>query len=130
MSEPVTRSDPRHSAAESVYNAMLQAQRTAGDVALCEALDLLAAGTGENKFRHAASVLRGTVLGRSAIDDKEALRRVAAFPPARRREAVGIVAGQIAKASGKNVDSIERRLRRKLAKNETDKMVLSAPSIP
>jgi hypothetical protein len=68
----------------------------AGDIALCEALDLLAAGTGENKFRNAASVLRGTVLGRSAIDDKEALRRIAAFPPARRREAVGIVAGKIA----------------------------------
>jgi hypothetical protein len=122
--------DPRRSAAEALHAAVLEAQRVAGDAALCDALELLSEGTGQNKFRHAASILRGTLLGRSAIDDKEALRRVAAFPPDRRREAVGIVAGQVAKARGENVDSVERRLRRKLAKNETDKMVLSASSVP
>jgi hypothetical protein len=42
--------DTRCSAAESVYNAMLAAQRDAGDVALCEALDLLAAGTSVRKI--------------------------------------------------------------------------------
>jgi hypothetical protein len=126
MSEP---SDPRRRAAKAIYAAVLQAQRVAGDVALCEALELLSEGTGQNKFRHAASVLRGTVLGRTAIDDQEALCRIAAFPPARRREAVGIVAGQIAKASGKRVDTVERRLRRKL-KNETAERVLSVCSIP
>ena len=48
--------------------------------------------------------------------------------PDRQHEAVGIVAGQMAKASGEKAGSIERRLRRKLAKNETDKLVLSAAS--
>jgi hypothetical protein len=124
--------DLRRDAAEALHAAVLEAQRVAGDAALCDALELLSEGTGQNKFRHAASILRGTVLGRSAIDDKEALRRVAAFAahhPDRRREAVGIVAGQVAKASGENVDSVERRLRRKLAKNETDKKDVSANSI-
>jgi hypothetical protein len=47
--------DPRRIAAEAIYAAVLKARRDAGDIALCEALDLLAAGTEENKFRHAAS---------------------------------------------------------------------------
>jgi hypothetical protein len=125
MTEPF-----RRPTAEAIYSAMIEAQRVDGDAALCEALDLLAAGTGQNKFRHAASVLRGTVLGRSAVDDKEALRRVAAFPPARRREAVGLIARQVAGpgAEPKDVESIGRRLRRKLRQNETDKKVLSVDS--
>ncbi|WMT78858.1 hypothetical protein [Bradyrhizobium sp. Ash2021] len=120
--------DPRRRAAEAIYNAMLQAQRDAGDAALCEALDLLAADTGQNKFRFAASVLRGTTLGRLAINDAEALRRITAFPPARRREAVGVVARQVAgaEANPARVDAIAHRLRRKLRENETDKKVLSA----
>jgi hypothetical protein len=122
----------RRQAAEAIYHAMLDAQRDAGDVALCEALDLLAAGTGQNKFRHAASVLRGTVLGRHAINDREALRRVAAFPAARRREAVGIVARQVAgvDASDARVDAIAQRLRRKLRANKANKIVLCATSVP
>jgi hypothetical protein len=123
--------DSRSTAAEAIYNAVLQAERVAGDVALCEALDLLAAGTGQNKFRHAASMLRGTVLGRAAIDDKAALRRISTFEPSRRREAVSIVARQVAgtEASDKRVDAIARRLRRKL-KKETDKKVLSVATAP
>ncbi len=124
-------SGPRRGAAEAIYAAVLQAQRVAGDVALCEALDLLAAGTGENKFRHAASVLRGTELRRSAIDDRDALRRIAAFPPARRRGAVGIVALRVAGpgATKKKVAAIERRLRRKLENKKTDTGVLSVDSV-
>jgi hypothetical protein len=121
--------DPRRLAAE-LYNRMLAAQCDAGEVAR-EVLDMLAADTGQNAFRHAASILRGRVLGRTAIDDSEALRRVAAFPPDRRREAVGIVAKQVARANpgGPQIGSIERRLHRKLAKNETDKLVLSVASV-
>jgi hypothetical protein len=119
--------DPRDIAAE-LYNALLQSQCDAGEVAR-EVLDMLAAGTGQNTFRHAASILRGRVSGRAATDDSEALRRVAALLPDRRREAVGIVAGQVAKTTGEKVKNVERRLRRKLAKNETDKMDVSANSI-
>ena len=123
--------DPRHPAAEAIYAAVLEAQRDGGDAALCAALDLLADGTGQNKFRHAASVLRGKVLGRSVIDDKAALRRIAASPAAHRREAVGIAARQIAGvgASEKQIDAIAHRLRRKLRENETDKLVMSAASV-
>jgi hypothetical protein len=120
--------NPRDIAAE-LYNAMLQARCDAGEVAR-EVLDMLAANTGQNSFRHAASVLRGTRLGRNAIDDREALRRIAAFPPDRQREAVGIVAADMARADGKKIEAHERRLRRKRPANETDKMVLSANSIP
>jgi hypothetical protein len=129
MSEPVTKSDPRRLAAD-LYGAMLDAQRAGGDAVVVEALNLLGEGTKQNKYRHAGAVIGGIKLGRRAIDDGTALRRVAAFAPAQRHEAVGIVAGQMAKVSGKNAKSIERRLRRKLAKNESDEMVLSAPSIP
>jgi hypothetical protein len=122
--------DPQNSAAEAILRTVLEAQREGGDVALCDALDLLAEGTGQNKFRHAASVLRGTKLGRRAIDDKVSLRRIAAFPPARRHEAVGIVARQEAgaAASKRKVDTIAHRLREKLRKN-AEELVISATSI-
>lgn len=121
-------SDQRNLAAEAIYNAMLEAQRDVGDVALCEALDLLAVDTGQNKFRHAAAVVRGTKLGRTATDDRAAIQRIVAFPPAHRREAVGIVACDMAKSEpGSSADSIARRLRRKLRniQNETDELVKS-----
>lgn len=101
-------------AAEGVYAALVAAQRNAGDVPLCLALEKLAGDTGQNKFRHAASILRGSVLGRS-IDDGAALLRIAAFPPARRRDAVGLVARQLAGAgaSSARLEAVARRLRRK-----------------
>src|SRR5439155_9067093 len=111
MSDPDTKSDPRRLVAQGIYAALLAAQKDAGDAALCDALDLLARGTGQNKFQHAANILRGTVLGRRAIDDREALRRIRDFSADRQHEAVGIVAGQMAKASGEKAGSIERRLR-------------------
>jgi hypothetical protein len=107
--------DPSHLATE-LYNRMLVAKCDAGEVAR-EVLDMLAADTGQNAFRHAASILRGRVPGRTAIDDSEALRRLTAFPPARRREAVGIVAGDMARADGKKIETHARRLRRKRLKN-------------
>jgi hypothetical protein len=124
-------SDPRQATAEAILAVVLEAQRDAGDEVLCDALDLLAEGTGQNKFRHAASVLRGKVLGRSVIDDKAALRRIRAFSAARRREAVGIVAREVAgtDASEARVEAIAHRLRRKLRKNETDILVLSAAPV-
>jgi hypothetical protein len=125
--------DPRQAAAEAIYNGLLNAQRDDGDGALCDALDKLAEGTGQNKFRHAASVLRGTVLGRSAIDDVAALRRITAYPAAQRREAVGIVARQIAgsDATEKQIDAIAHRLRRKLRQieNEADRLLKSVVAI-
>ncbi len=125
--------DPRRNAAQAIYRAVLQAQRDAGagDMALCQALDLLAENTGENRFRHAAAIVRGVRLGRHAIDDSEALCRIEAFPPDRRREAVGIVARQVAgaEASDHEIDAVAHRLRRKLRDNEADKLVLSATSV-
>src|SRR6266446_6425462 len=98
MSDPVTKSDPRQAAVEHAVKvkALALLAREIGDVGICQALDLLAEGTGQNKYQHAASILRGTVAGRPTIDDEAALRRIAAFPAARRREAVGIVAGKLA----------------------------------
>ena len=124
--------DPRQATAEAIYAAVLEAQRDGGDAVLSAALDLLAKASGENRFRFAASVIRGIKLGRHAIDDREALRRVAAFPAARRREAVGIVARQVAgvNASEARVDAIAQRLRRTLRANKANKIVLCAPSVP
>jgi hypothetical protein len=122
--------DPRHLSAE-IYAAVQNARRDdVGVVALCAVLDLLAESRGQNKFRHAASVLRGTELRRSAIDDREALRCIAAFPPARRRGAVGIVAPRVAGpgATKKQVAAIERRLRRKLENKKRTQGY--CPSIP
>jgi hypothetical protein len=109
--------DPRRHAAEALHAAVLEARRVGGDAAICDALHMLAAASGLNKFNSAAAIVSGRRLGRPAIDDAAALRRIAAFPPDRRREAVGVVAAMMAKASGKKVETIERRLRLKLAKN-------------
>ena len=125
----MTAPDPRRLAAE-LYDAMLRTQRDGGDAALVEALNLLGEGTNQNKYRHAGAVIGSIRLGRRAIDDRAWLRRIAEFPAARRREAVGAIAKQIAgaKAGDKQVDAIARRLRRKLRENETDKIVLSVAS--
>jgi hypothetical protein len=119
--------DPRSVAVADLHAAILDARRIAGDAAVCDALDLLGAGAGQNRYRHAAAAIRGLAPGRSAIDDDRPLRRISAFPPARRRDAVGIVAREVAgvAATDKQVDAVARRLRRKLSKNETDEIVLS-----
>lgn len=111
--------------AQDIYATLLDAQRVAGDAPLCEALDMLAAGSGKNKFQHAANVVRGASAGRPTIDDTEALLRIASFPPERRSGAVAIVAKEVARATQQQVRSVERRLRRKL-ENKTDKMDVSA----
>jgi hypothetical protein len=130
MSEPVTMSDPRRQAAETLFGALLGAKRIGGDGAVCDALDMLGVGTGQGRYQRAAAAIRGLSPGRSAINDDRALRRISAFPAARRRDAVGVVARDVAgaDASDKQVDAIARRLRRKLSKNETDELVLSVSS--
>jgi hypothetical protein len=107
---------------------LMGAQGEGDDAILCKALDFLAEGTGQNKYRFAASILRGIKLGRHAINDREALRRIAAFPAARKRAAVGIVARQIAAVEGGHtrIDSIAQRLRRKLRKKKTGGIVDAA----
>src|SRR5262249_6227664 len=118
--------DELMTAAEGIYHAMLAALRDGGDAAAAEALDRLALETGQNGFRHAASVFRGRVqLGRKAIDDRAALRRVLDCPPEKRRERVGIEARQLAGpgASDKQVHATAQRLRRKL-RNQMHTIVL------
>ena len=125
--------DPRRvAAAETLFGAILDAKRTAGDGAVCDALDRVGASAGQHQYRSAAAAIRGLPPGRPSIDDEWALRRILKFPPKRRREAVGIVAPQAAGAgaSSKTVKATGRRLRKKLAKIEMDEMVLvAAPSI-
>jgi hypothetical protein len=123
-------SDQRGVTAEDLYHAMLSALRDGGDAKLCRALDMLAGDTRQNKYRHAGAVIGSTTLGRRAIDDHQALRRIAAFPPARRHAAVGIVARQAAgpAASKKKIDAIAHRLREKLRKN-AEELVISATPI-
>ena len=106
-------SDPR-SLAEALYNESLGDD--AGSV-LVELLDVHADRTGQNTPRHASRILRGARrAGRKGIDDSKALRRIKAFPPWQRREAVGKVAQFEAGpgASAKQVETIAQRLRRKL----------------
>ena len=105
-------SDPR-SLAETLYDESLGDD---ADSLLCELLHLHAIRTGQNMARHAGRILSGAArAGRQGIDDSDALRRIAAFPPWQRREAVGAVARLLAgpDADEKTVHSIERRLRRK-----------------
>ena len=111
--------DPRRRAAEGLYGAIIEARRDAGDGALCDALDMLAgSGAGQSRYRYAATAIRGLAPGRSAIDDDRSLRRISAFPPAQRRDAVSVVARDVAgiEASSKQVHAIASRLRGKLAK--------------
>jgi hypothetical protein len=128
----MTVSDPLRLATEAVSNAIVDARRVAGDAALCDALDQLGAGAGQNRYRYAAAAIRGLPPGRPSIDDAWALRRILKYPPDRRREAVGIVAQDLeagAGASSKKVKSTARRLRRKL-ENQTDEIVLSTSLMP
>jgi len=101
-------SDPR-SLAETLYDESL------GDDAgslLRELLDLHAIRTGQNTARHAGRILSGAArAGRQGIDDSDALRRIAAFPPRRCREAVGAVARLLA---GPHADKKTIRLSIKL----------------
>ena len=109
--------------AEAILDAIVQGLRDDGDVALCEALDMLGQRTGKNKFQHAANIVRGTKLGRHPINDRLALWRIA------RGESVSEVAGQVARPDEK-VTSVERRLRRKLDLNKTsDVLLMSEESI-
>ena len=74
------------------------------------------ADSGDNTARHAAAVLRGQRCGgRPPENDDEALWRIAELIAAGKgKQAVGIVARGMA-GPGKKVESIARRLRRKLA---------------
>jgi hypothetical protein len=110
--------DPRRTAAEKIYAEIVASRRTGGDGPFCEVLERIAEETGRKVLRHAAQVLRGKMGGRRALDDRRALQRIAAWPAAHKCEAVGIVAREMAGpgASKKRVETIERRLRRKLEK--------------
>jgi hypothetical protein len=105
----------RPTTAENLYDALVEAQRIGGDPLLCEAFRLLSERTGQNKFQHAASIIGGRKPGRAAIDDSSALRRIAAKPPERRREAVSVEARLMGGGDAAKVHAIGQRLRRKLA---------------
>jgi hypothetical protein len=110
--------DPKNTAAEGVYAALLRARRSAGDAALAEAFEKLGEASGENKFRYAGKIVRGVVAGRKEIDDRVPLRRIETWPADRRSAAVGKVARDLAgpEANDRKIARIERRLRRKLKK--------------
>jgi hypothetical protein len=114
--------------AGEILDALLDARRADADAALIEALDLLTERTGQNKYRHAASIMRGTKLGRHEIDDRAALRRIRGFPPEQRHKAASVVAGQIAGAgaSEQRVEAIANRLRRKLRKKAVEIVITAA----
>lgn len=117
--------------ADGIYAALVAAPREVGDLALCEALEKLASKTGRNLFRHAAAVVRGRSRGgRKPIDDGAALRRIAAYAPDRRREAVGALALQMADGDQRKANTIAHRWREKLRKeaNETEETGASAGS--
>jgi hypothetical protein len=123
--------DPRRVAAERLHDAFLDARRVGGDSVICDVLDMLGAGAGQQRYRYAAAAIRGLPPGRPAIDDEWALQRILKFPPERRRSAVGTIAMQVTGpgASSKMIKATERRLRRKL-ENQTDEIVLSPALTP
>jgi hypothetical protein len=90
------------------------------------ALRMIGEGTGENKYRHAASIVGGIKLGRHKIDDSAALAKIASYPSWRKREAPMMVAKEVAPAGAtdKQVKAIAARLRRK-ARTERDKLLKS-----
>ena len=111
-------------AADGIYAAVAAAQRDSGDGPLAEALEKLAEGTGQNRFRHAAQIIRGKKLGRKGIDDEAVLRRIRAWPAASRSSAVGTMAraaagpqrdGESDTEYKRRVQTIERRWRGKLS---------------
>jgi hypothetical protein len=109
--------DPLRLATDAVFAAMLDARRAGGDAAICDALDRLGAGAGQNRYRYAAAAIRGRPPGRSAIDDAHALQRILKFAPVLRREAVGVIARDVAggaAATEKQVHAAKCRLHRKL----------------
>ena len=109
--------------------AMLRQDRDATPE-FAAALHLLADRTGQNRFRHAASILGGGLAHRPAIDDRAALRRIAGFPASRQRDACAIVARDLAGegASKSEVVAIAQRLRKKRKQiNERLKFAGSTP---
>jgi hypothetical protein len=105
-------------AAEELLIRILETLRDEGDAALCEALDLLSGATGENRFRHASSIVRGGARsGRRRIKDDRDLAEVAALEAKghSRPRAISIVARAHASPSA-SADSVARRYRRRLAK--------------
>jgi hypothetical protein len=121
-------SDPRRQAAETLHDAILDARRVAGDGAVCDAFEKLGSVPGQSRYRRAAAAIRGLPPGRSAINDDLALQRILKFPPDRRRDAVGVVARDVARemagadATRKQIHATECRLRRKL--NEKHNIIL------
>jgi hypothetical protein len=51
--------DPRRVAAEALHDAILDARHIAGDGAVCDALDMLGAAAGQQRYRYAAAAIRG-----------------------------------------------------------------------
>lgn len=122
MSEPVTKSDPRHvAAAETLFGALLDAKRIGGDGIVCDAFEMLGAVAGQGRYRRAAAAIRGLPPGRAAINDDRDLQRILKFAPLQRHSAVDIVARDMAgvEASDKQVHAIKWRLYRKLKKLST-----------
>ena len=109
--------DPLRLAGDTLHNAFLKSLSEGNDVTpdVRAALDLLAISTRQNKYRHAGAIVGGARLGRSAIDDAEALRRMASFPAHRQHQAAGAVAQQMAGAAadGQQIKADAKRLRRK-----------------
>jgi hypothetical protein len=109
--------DPRRRAAEALYGAMIEARRDGGDAVVIDALDMLGAHPGQHRYRRAATAIRSLAPGREPIDDAHALQRIMKFAPARRRDAVGVIARDVAggdDASEKQVHAAKCRLHRKL----------------
>jgi hypothetical protein len=103
-----------HERLRAIYDSMVDP----GSM-LASLLDLHAARTGQNTARHAARVLRGAVQGgRRGFDDAAAIRKVMAFPPRQRHQAVSIVAKFTAGpgATERQIAAIAQRLRRKMRK--------------
>lgn len=78
-------------------------------------LERLTARTGDNRYRHAAAILRGRVGGRPPIDDAEALQEIERLITNGKSLAValGVVSRRLAAS---NPEPVARRLRRKLKK--------------
>jgi hypothetical protein len=112
--------DPLRIAAERLHDAILDARRVGGDAVVCDAFEMLGAVPGQQRYRYAAAAIRGLPPGRPADDDDDALQRILKFPESQHRDAVGIVARDMARevvdvdARRKRAHANACRFRRKL----------------
>lgn len=107
---------------QTLFHNLLRVTQIKGDGPLCEAFDLLADRTGQNKYRYAANMLRGSAAGRPIIDDRAEIEAIMGLigkgcSPARAIASIARIT--FAKSDRISIASLSRRYRRRLKEFRT-----------